>query len=951
MRRQRLSSPIRKSCRSHAVARARPAALHASKWPQPTDSPLFAASTVDEVPLLLFSYDLQKHQLLHCNRQCQHTLGYSRQELVEMGPKLVPHLVHADELARHQHNDPNVLLDKGRTLCWDCRLRHRDGSWRWMRIRIRASMVTPTGKVRQIMGSAEDITRHRAAVAELRQSRFMLRQIVDVVPSFIYIFDLQKQSNVYCNRQVEKMLGYTEADVQAMGSHAIEVLMPPREAGRFRQNLATVATLPNHDSRILEYAMYHRNGSLRWFHTIHAPFERGVGGEVLSIIGIAEDVTERRTAEERNKADIQQLAEQHRLFREIIDAIPHPIYLKDGNGNYLLANQALADMYGLSAEELVRRGRSLPNDNQDLHRYIAQDRLVLATHQDLTIEETYTQSDGSVLWFSTLKRLFVRADGTEQVLGVDSNITELKVLQLELQAAKEEAEENVRAKQDFLANMSHEIRTPLHGIIGLAAVLTKTSLSTSQLDYLRLLSDSAEHLLTVLNDVLTTARLGAGKLQPELTTFAPRQLLLGCAALLRPRAREKGLRLRVEVPRLPMMLGDAYRLRQVLLNLVSNAIKFTEDGDIKLRCQRLLSPLGAAPEQIWLKFSVADTGIGIAPDVASKIFEPFTQASASTDREYGGSGLGLSISKGLVELMGGELALHTELGVGSEFSFVLPLMAELVPEQPVVPPAPAPPVPPATGRILLVEDNAVNSLLAETILRNWGWQVTAVASGAAAVQIFETREFDVVLMDIQMPGMDGETAARLLREHPDNERAATPIIALTARTMPGEAERLLASHFNGYLAKPYKEDQLLEVLQTVRTSHVAEPSSPYLKIAAMTSTSPLYDLNNVRLLVRHDEAVVRRLAWAFIETTPAILSALDDALLRSDWQALSDAAHHLKSSLDGLGVSSLRHVIREVESYTLASPPDARQASQNVSHIRAVTEQVMAGLRAEFPEK
>ena len=261
------------------------------------------------------------------------------------------------------------------------------------------------------------------------------------------------------------------------------------------------------------------------------------------------------------------------------------------------------------------------------------------------------------------------------------------------------------------------------------------------------------------------------------------------------------------------------------------------------------------------------------------------------------------------------------------------------------------PAAPEAGRVLLVEDNMVNSLLAETLLRNWGWQVTAAFSGAAAVELFADREFDVVLMDIQMPGMDGETAARHLREHPNAERAATPIIALTARTMPGEAERLLSTGFNGYLAKPYKEEQLLDVLRSVLNSHAAEPLPIYQTTSMPSSTISLYDLSNVRQLVRHDEAVVRRLAWAFIETTPAILSALDDALLRRDWQALSDAAHHLKASIDGLGVESLRQVVREVEGYNATTPPALQQATRSVSHIREVTEQVMTQLRTEFPEK
>jgi CheY-like chemotaxis protein/HPt (histidine-containing phosphotransfer) domain-containing protein len=293
----------------------------------------------------------------------------------------------------------------------------------------------------------------------------------------------------------------------------------------------------------------------------------------------------------------------------------------------------------------------------------------------------------------------------------------------------------------------------------------------------------------------------------------------------------------------------------------------------------------------------------------------------------------------------------SEVDQGSTFAFTLAF-------RPVPVAAPGPdslpalaPASPATGRILLVEDNLVNSLLAETVLRNWGWEVTTAASGPAAIKLFEFRPFDLVLMDIQMPGMDGETAARALREHSNPIQAATPIIALTARAQAGEAERLQAAGFAGYLAKPYREEQLLQTMQAVlaRQHRPTGPEPASNPLSAMPAPSPLYDLSNVRQLVRHDEAITRRLAWAFIETTPAILTALDEALTKADWEAVGDAAHHLKSSLDGLGVESLRLVIREVEAYG-DSPPEPAQAAQQVALVRATTEKVMTALRSEFPE-
>ena len=911
----------------------------------------------DRVPIILFRYDMQHHQLLHCNQHCQTVLGFSSQELLAQGPALGAALLHPDSLAQFQSSNLPVRLAEGRALSWDCRMQHRDGSWRWLRLRFQASAFGPRNEVLEIAGSAEDVTRHRATVRELRHNRHLLRQVVDLVPNLIYIYDLQQARNTYSNWRIEQLLGYTSEELLAFPDGALlPDLLPANELVLLQAHFGEVAQLPDGETLTMEFAVRHRTGAVRWLRSVHAPFARGAAGQVTSIIGVAENVTERHLADEQSRAATDRLAEQHRLFRQVIDALPHPIYLKDDRGNYLLANQAMAALFGITPDELVRSGttNAPPVTTSETARYLRQDQQVLATGQDLTIQESNTHPNGQVSWFSSVKRLFVRADGTAQVLGVDSNITELKQTQQALEDAIAAAEVDAQAKQDFLANMSHEIRTPLHGILGLTGVLSKTNLSRSQHDYLALLGESAEHLLTVLNDVLTTARLGAGKLRPESMPFNLEEQLLGCAALLRPRAREKGLRLRVEKPAgLPVVLGDAHRLRQVLLNLVSNAIKFTGTGQVRLRCRLVPGPGQHAEPAgtLWLQFTVSDTGVGMAPATLEKVFEPFAQAAASTDREYGGSGLGLSISEGLVQLMGGVLQVSSEPGQGSTFAFTLaflpvPAAAEPGPAHDLLPFAA-----PSAGRLLLVEDNLVNSLLAETVLRNWGWQVTTAASGPAAIQLFEHRAFDLVLMDIQMPGMDGETAARALRQHPS--RAATPIIALTARAQAGEAERLQAAGFDGYLAKPYREEQLLKTMHAVltrpRLPPVAEPPAALHPALPMPSAKPLYDLNNVRQLVRQDEAVVRRLAWAFIETTPAILTALDEALTQANWESVGDAAHHLKSSLDGLGVESLRFAIREVEAYG-DTPPAPGHAARQVALVRATTEQVMTALRGEFPE-
>ena len=945
--------------RRPAVPAIRRVAGRGGSGPDPAGhgpAPLFGQGLADKVPLILFSYNPGTQRLLHCNRHCQTVLGYDSRKLLDWGPQLVANLLHADSRAQLLKHSFTRKLTGDRALSWDCRVRHQDGSWRWLRIRVRAGAYGPDGQPRELIGSAEDVTSHRAAMEELRQNRYLLRQVLELVPSLVYIYDLSRKRFMYANQRIEAVLGYTSTEMAAFPrSQLLARLVPPDAVAPLQLRLAELAGLSDGEVLTLEFAVRHRDSSLRWLRSTHTPFTRNAAGHVVRVIGVAEDITERRRAEERSRADTARLGEQHRLLQNVINALPHPVYLKDGQGHYLLANRAMAALFGLAPQELMRHGVGSLAPTNDLARSLAQDQQVLGTGQELTLEESFALPDGTVAWFSSVKQLFVGANSIPLVLGVDSNITELKRTQQALETAIAAAQVDAQAKQDFLANMSHEIRTPLHGILGLTGVLAKTTLSRSQHDYLHLLGESADHLLAVLNDVLTTARLGAGKLRPESTVFDPADLLAGCAALLRPRAREKGLRMRVEKPMaLPAVLGDPHRLRQVLLNLLSNAIKFTQTGSVLLRCRLVSGPLPhTEPEgTVWLQFTVSDTGVGMSPEILDKVFEPFAQAAASTDREYGGSGLGLSISEGLVGLLGGVLRVCSAMNQGSTFAFTLAFQPQPEPATPHPEVLASAPTAPESGRILLVEDNMVNSLLAETVLRNWGWQVTTAASGPAAIQLFEHRPFDLVLMDIQMPGMDGETAAHALRQHPDPVRAATPIIALTARAQAGEAERLQATGFAGYLAKPYREEQLLNIIQTVLAchTHAAEPTSPHTPTPPMFSATPLYDLSNVRQLVRQDETVVRRLAWAFIETTPAILTALDEALTVADWEAVGDAAHHLKSSLDGLAVESLRHVIREVEAYG-DTPPEPAHAARQVAQVRATTEQVMADLRREFPEQ
>jgi signal transduction histidine kinase/ActR/RegA family two-component response regulator len=392
-------------------------------------------------------------------------------------------------------------------------------------------------------------------------------------------------------------------------------------------------------------------------------------------------------------------------------------------------------------------------------------------------------------------------------------------------AARRHAEQASLAKSKFLANMSHEIRTPMNGVLGMADLLVQTPLSETQLRYAQTITRSGQALMGILNDILDLSKIESGKLVLDEHPFDVREVIDGVRDLMAAGAAEQGLVLAVDIP--PdlhtSMHGDAVRFQQVLNNLVGNAIKFTHAGrvTISVRAEPELGPGG-------LHVTVADTGIGITPDIQSRLFEPFSQGDSSTSRHYGGTGLGLTISRQLVELLGGRIGVRSSPDKGSEFSFTVrfePIPAPAAKPGPVQPapatavPAASEPIEPvpdvaAARKVLLVEDNMVNVLYAEAVLTALDCEVTLAGDGQASLEAVRKQHFDLILMDCHMPGMDGLTATPLIR-HLEAElgRRATPIVALTASAMSEDRERCMAVGMDDFIAKPFQPEDLRRALQ------------------------------------------------------------------------------------------------------------------------------------------
>jgi signal transduction histidine kinase/DNA-binding response OmpR family regulator len=465
------------------------------------------------------------------------------------------------------------------------------------------------------------------------------------------------------------------------------------------------------------------------------------------------------------------------------------------------------------------------------------------------------------------------------------------------QRAQQAAEAASRAKSEFLANMSHEIRTPMNGVLGMARLALECDMCEEARGYVRLAQASAEGLLSLLNDILDFSKIEAGRLEIERVPFAPRRLLGDLMAMFEIRAREKDVRLVLEANDLPeRLVGDPARLRQVLMNLLGNALKFTDRGEVRLETRTLAGSAEAAR----LAFLVHDTGIGVPAAKQEQIFEVFTQADASTTRRYGGTGLGLAITARLVRLMGGKISVSSEEGRGSTFRVELPYeLADAAAAQPEGRRA-APAL--RNLRILLAEDNPVNQLVAVRLLQKRGHRVEVAESGEQVLERVGQGSWDLILMDVQMPGLNGFEVTAEIRRREAVDGGRIPIVAQTAHVMKGDRERCLEAGMDGYVAKPLDIAELLEVIAAV-TRPPADGPPPFDPAAL------IHRLDD-------DADLAAELAATFLDNEGELRDEVSAALAAGGMERLRGALHGLRGAVAWLGETEALRLVEEMEERT-----------------------------------
>ena len=610
------------------------------------------------------------------------------------------------------------------------------------------------------------------------------------------------------------------------------------------------------------------------------------------------------------------LRESEDRFRTMAESIPQLAWMAKPDGHIFWYNRRWYDYTGTTLEQMKGWGWQSVHDPVELPRVMERWKAAIAAGKPWEDTFPLRRHDGAMRWH--LSRAMPICDPQGCVLqwfGTNTDITERTELEKTLQRAKAAAEAANEAKGRFLANMSHELRTPMNAILGMIDVALPKAADPIVQDCLQTAKGSADLLLTILNDLLDPAKIESGKLELESAHFSLRRMLDQITRVLSVRASEKGLsfcsRMPDDTP--DVVIGDRMRLQQILLNLAGNAVKFTERGEVEISLHAL-----SQNDEACLEFAVQDTGIGIPPFSLEHLFQPFAQVDASMARRFGGTGLGLSICKSLVEMMGGKIWVESQIDKGSTFYFTvrLPLAKELPAdfESPVVIPTSAS----AQLRILLVEDNPANQKLATYILQDRGHVVEVAGDGQEAIYLSQNNDYDIILMDIQMPGINGLEATATIRKR-ENGGSRVPIIAMTAHAMREDRDRCLAAGMDGYLPKPVNAQEMISLVETLAcgAGPVPQIASAIASPAEISAQSAAVVFNPGESLARcfNSQDMMREMIQCFFDDVKNLFPQMRTALEKGNLMEIGRLGHRLKGTIVYLGAEPAKEAALRVERF------------------------------------
>ncbi|HYK25222.1 MAG TPA: PAS domain-containing protein [Steroidobacteraceae bacterium] len=898
----------------------------------------------------------------------------------ELGRRLIATVLPEDS-ARVRAETARALAARETSLVTRMRRRMPDGQVRQLQLYQRFTFdergqpLRSQGATRDVTVEVEAADRFRAQAEALHDAQRRLERASLSIHEGHWEMDLESRkhwaSSSYC-----LLLGYDPAELAIDTMDQVDRLIHPDDLAPSQE--ISVRHIESATPYQHEIRLRHKDGSYRWF-LVRGLAEKDAGGRPIRLSGSVQDIHKQKLAESA-------LADARQRFERAIrgtqdglwewDLVRRSLWVSPRFEAILGYREGAISAAVTSPDELVHpEDREACESAQQAH---------FEQNQPCDLEVRMRAASGEYRWVRMRGQSERDAFGRPlRLAGSMQDVTEARAARDALIQASEAAQAANRSKSAFLANVSHEIRTPMNGILGMTSLLLDTTLDGSQREFAETIHASASSLLAVINDILDFSKIEAGKLDIDVSAMSPAESVEEVRAILAFQAAAKSLKLEATVDAsLPRrVLGDRQRIRQCLINLVSNAIKFTHTGAVSVR----VFPISSENGMVLTRFEVRDTGIGIAPETLSTLFQPFTQADSSTTRHFGGTGLGLSIVRRLVELMGGEVGVESELGRGSNFWLELPLpVLEDEATRDASAAAGAERVPSArrddagipiagalaghySGKVLLVEDNAINQKVARSFLERLGCRVTLAANGLEAVHAFAQARFDLVLLDLQMPLMDGYAATNCLRKL-EQGRRRTPIVALTASAMTGQLDRCLEAGMDDLLTKPLDVKRLQAILDRLgmraeRGSadeageangeqapvEITLDEAAVVQIVAASPLEPPLDAAAFDELTGGDAEFERELAHTFVHTSEELLAELSRAAGHSDRSALSRAAHSLKGASANIHARPLRALCAELE--TGAATFTDVELMRHIARLGAERQRVITALHVGASER
>ncbi|WP_181885003.1 response regulator [Pontibacter diazotrophicus] len=582
--------------------------------------------------------------------------------------------------------------------------------------------------------------------------------------------------------------------------------------------------------------------------------------------------------------------------RQIIQTNPNPTYVKNEHGMFILANDAYADLHGLTVDELLTEGTGVFDYSYE------RDLELLRKNEASSIEEFYKLKDGGKKWFKTVKKPFTQPDGTRYLLSVSSDITLLK-------NAVQTAEESARAKENFIANLSNEIRTPVSAISGIVRLMKKSLLNKDQEGYLDTIASIADNLLVIPNDLLDIAKLESGEVKLVTVSFEMSTVISDTVQAMACKTREHGIKIHYREPpeKLPVVEGDPFRLSQVLINLINNAIKYMRQGEITVSVEHV----DISGDMLNIACCLRDTGAGFSADKLKKVYDILNKEQNSLTRLYSGTGLGLTISKKLLELQGGKLWLENRPEQGNCFYFSIPYVLSTKGNSLNEVASHTKPDQLKGLNILIAEDNQLNELLLVSQLQPLDIDIDTAHDGEQALLKANEKKYDLILMDIQMPRLDGIEATYRIRNKQSLNKH-TPIIAFTANFQEIEEDRYKYYGFTDCLLKPYHVSKLLQLISRYNGRSTA-PQTPAPQ-QTPNKEPTLYDFSGLGNL-KDDALFIRKMQQMFVETVPLQLDELEEAIKREELETAAHIAHKLKSTFGNIRIKAATEAVKKIEGH------------------------------------